>query len=154
MVPESVVLGDIVEESSNRAVSTSAPSTSSPRTASASPSDQSKRKASPPPSISTGNSPASKDRRAVKKARRVGPMIEEISPTLLTWVISASVLAIVGVVSFSTGYSLGKEAGHAEAAGQLGGAAGACSKEAGSAVRSSGMGLKRLRWTGGSGVRV
>lgn len=146
MVPESVVLGDIAEESSNRTTSTGAPSTSSPRTASSSPSEKSKRKASPPPPAVSTN----KDRRAVKKVRRVGPMIEDISPTLLTWVISASVLAIVGVVSFSTGYSLGKEAGHAEAAGQLGGAAGACSKE----VKGAGMGLKRLRWTGGSGVRA
>ncbi|KAF1959078.1 hypothetical protein CC80DRAFT_514406 [Byssothecium circinans] len=151
LVPESVALGGIAEEPGSRTVSTGTPSTSSPRTTSSSPSDKNKRKTSPPGNISTRSS--SKDRHIAKKARRVGPLIEDISPTLLTWVLSASVLAIVGVVSFSTGYSMGKEAGHAEALGQLG-PAGGCSKEAASGLRGSSIGLKRLRWTGGSGVRV
>ncbi|KAF2636096.1 hypothetical protein P280DRAFT_410066 [Massarina eburnea CBS 473.64] len=150
LVPESVALGEITEESSSRTVSTGAPS-SSPRTASSSPLDKSKRKDSLPVSTSTRSS--SKDRNTVKKVRRVGPLVEEISPTLLTWVLSASVLAIVGVVSFSTGYSMGKEAGHAEALGHLG-PAGSCGQEATSGLSRAGMSLKRLRWTGGSGVRV
>jgi hypothetical protein len=153
MVPESVALGAIVEESNCHAVSTGpASSSSSPRTASTSPTDKSKRKTGPPVNSSTRSS--SKDRHTAKKIRRVGPLIDEISPTLLTWVLSASVLAIVGVVSFSTGYSMGKEAGHAEALGQVGAAGSSCGKEATSGLRGVGTGLKRLRWTGGSGVRV
>ena len=98
---------------------------------------------------------SSKERRALKKARRTGPMVDEISPTLLTWVVSAGVVVLVSALSFSAGYVVGKEAGHAEAMGQLGavtGETGTCSKEAASGIGR--LGLRRLRWSGGSGVRV
>jgi hypothetical protein len=142
LVPESVALRDITEEtSSNRVSSTSISSPTS--------SDKSKRKASPPSNVRSN----SKDRRAVKKARRVGPLVDEISPTLLTWVVSAGVVVLVSALSFSAGYVVGKEAGHAEAMGKIGSVgseAGRCGKEA-----ASGMGLRRLRWTGaGAVVRV
>lgn len=140
MVPESVALGDISEE----------PSSSRP--ASSSPTDKSKRKASLP-----GTRSSSKDRRAVKKARNTGPMIEEISPTLLTWVVSAGVVVLVSALSFSAGYVVGKEASHAEALGQLGGAggeAGCCGKEAAAGLKGTGMGLRKLRWAGSTGIRV
>lgn len=140
MVPESVALGEISEESS------------SPRTASSCPTDASKRKASPPAAAGTRSS--SKDRRAMKKARKTGPMIDEISPTLLTWIVSAGVVVLVSALSFSAGYVVGKEAGHAEAIGQMGaagGEAGRCGKEA---VKGTGLGLRKLRWTGSTGIRV
>lgn len=140
MVPESVALGGITEESSL------APS--SPRTASSSPSDKSKRK---------DVRSSSKDRRAVKKARRTGPVVEEISPTLLTWVVSAGVVVLVSALSFSAGYVVGKESGHAEAMGQLGSAgaeAGSCAREAASGIKGTGLGLRKLRWTGGAGIRA
>lgn len=136
LVPESVALGDVLEESSV------APS--SPITTSSSPSEKSKRK-----DIRS----SSKDRRNVKKARRTGPVIEEISPTLLTWVVSAGVVVLVSALSFSAGYVVGKETGHAEAMGQLGTAgaeAGSCAREA----RGTGLGLRKLRWTGGGGIRA
>jgi len=155
LVTESVALGGIMEDPSSRAASTGIPSSSSPRTASSSPSDKSKRKASPPAIAATRSS--SKDRRAVKKARKTGPMVDEISPTLLTWVVSAGVVVLVSALSFSAGYVVGKEAGHAEALGQIGAAgseAGRCGKEATAGMKGAGSGLRRLRWTGGSGVRV
>lgn len=143
LVPESVALGEVPEE----AATASAPA-SSPRTVSSSPSDKSKRNA-------TSRS-SSKERRAVKKIRRTGPLVEEISPTLFTWVVSAGVLVLVSALGFSAGYVVGKEAGHAEAMSQIGsvGEAGRCGKEASSGLRGAGLGLKRLRWAGGAGVRV
>jgi hypothetical protein len=144
LVPESVALGAVLEESSA--------SPSSPRTTSSSPSDNSKRKAIPP-----GARSSSKDRRVVKKARRTGPIIEEISPTLLTWVVSAGVVVLVSALSFSAGYVVGKEAGHAEAIGQFGAAgteAGRCGREAASGLKGTGLGLRKLRWTGGAGIRA
>ncbi|KAJ4288128.1 hypothetical protein N0V90_012145 [Kalmusia sp. IMI 367209] len=153
LVPESVALGEAAEDDGNDPASASA-LPSSPHTVSSSPSDQSKRKASPPVNATTRSS--SKERRAIKKMRRTGPLVEEISPTLLTWVVSAGVLVLVSALGFSAGYVVGKEAGHAEAVSQIGsvGEAGRCGKEAASGLRGAGSGLRRLRWTGGSGVRV
>jgi hypothetical protein len=143
MVPESVALGNISEETA-----------SSPCSTSSSPSEKSKRKASPPVA---GVRSSSKDRRAVKKARKTTPMIEEISPTLLTWVVSASVVVLVSAIGFSAGYVVGKEAGHAEAMGHLGAAgseAGRCGKEAAAGMKGTGLGLRKLRWGSGAGIRV
>lgn len=97
---------------------------------------------------------------ASKKTRRAG-MSDSVSadaPTLMTWVVSAGVIAVVTVISFSAGYVLGREVGRAEA-GLLGsgpgplasaGASANCGREA---VRDGF--IKRLRWsTGGSGVSV
>lgn len=142
LVPESVALGDIAEDTNSTRMS----SRGSPSLASPTSSDKSKRKASPPTNVRSN----SKDRRAVKKARRTGPLVDEISPTLLTWVVSAGVVVLVSALSFSAGYVVGKETGHAEAMGKIGSVgseAGRCGKEA-----ASGMGLRRLRWTGASAV--
>ncbi|KAL9054960.1 MAG: hypothetical protein Q9162_003815 [Coniocarpon cinnabarinum] len=79
---------------------------SRPRQPSSSPSDGSmtsekgKRKAS---------RSSSKDRRAAKRLRSVGAD-QAISPTLLTWVVSAGVLVLVSALSFSAGVSVGMEA--------------------------------------------
>jgi hypothetical protein len=140
MVPESVALGAVPEESSI------APSSS--RTTSSSPSEKIKRK---------DVRSSSKDRHSAKKARRTGPVIEDISPTLLTWVVSAGVVVLVSALSFSAGYVVGKESGHAEAMGQLGAAgseAGSCAREAASATKGTGLGLRKIRWTGGTGIRA
>lgn len=142
MVPESVALGEITEETSNG---------SSSRATSSSPSDKSKRKGSP---AVTGVRSSSRDRHAAKKARKQSALVEEISPTLFTWVVSAGVVVLVSALSFSAGYVVGNEAGYAEAMGQMGAVgseAGSCGKEA---VRGTGLGLRRLRWTGGAVVRV
>ncbi|KAI9792903.1 MAG: hypothetical protein M1835_007582 [Candelina submexicana] len=85
----------------------------------------------------------SKDRRSSKKTR--GATIDEmVSPTLLTWVVSAGVVVLVSAIGFSAGYTIGKEIGRAEV-GTIGGSEGAgCGKE--------GMkgGFRRLRWGSGS----
>lgn len=84
---------------------------------------------------------SSRERRALKKARRSSSSEElYISPTLLTWVVSAGVVVFLSALSFSAGYGMGKEAGRLEAGSfnadeQIR----SCAREAG---RSS-MGLKR-----------
>ncbi|QIW97848.1 hypothetical protein AMS68_003366 [Peltaster fructicola] len=85
--------------------------------------------------------PSSKERRAVKKARHVSSE-ELFSPTLLTWMVSAGVVVVLSALSFSAGYSLGREAGMLEAGAGLN--AGddvvlSCAREA----SRSGLGLKR-----------
>lgn len=106
---------------------------------------------------------SSKERRATKKARRAPSASSAssssststsstvysaddvlITPTLLTWVVSAGVVVVLSAISFSAGYSIGREAGRVETssfgvAADLGG----CATEAG---RSS-LGLRRLRFT-------
>ena len=98
---------------------------------------QSKRKSSP--SKSRRSSPA-------KKSRHYSSDPAAISPTLLTWVVSAGVMVVLSAISFSAGYSLGREAGRMEAEGFGGGLfdLGAGS-EAGCAREVAGrsMGLKR-----------
>ena len=141
MVPESVALGEISEETA-----------SSPHTASST-SEQSKRKASLPSGAAIRSN--SRDRRTARKAPKTSPQIEEISPTLMTWVVSAGVVVLVSALSFSAGYVIGKEVGHAEAFGQLGGAgaeAGRCGKEA--ALQSTSLGLRKQIWAGSTGIRA
>ncbi|KAK1918609.1 hypothetical protein P3342_001528 [Pyrenophora teres f. teres] len=143
MVPESVALGEIAEEDA-----------SSPRSISSDPSEKPKRKASPPTASARSSS---KDRRAIKKARKAGPLIEDISPTLLTWLVSAGVVVLVSAIGFSAGYVVGKETGHAEAMGQIGAAgseAGRCGKEAAAGIKGTGLGLRKFRWGSGAGIRV
>jgi hypothetical protein len=73
--------------------------------------------------------------------------MEDISPTLLTWVVGAGVLVLVSAISFSAGYVTGREAGHAEmAAGmsEVGANVRGCGKDL--AAKGSGLGLRR--WTG------
>jgi len=88
----------------------------------------------------TGRS-SSRERRALKKARRSCSSEDlSITPTLLTWVVSAGVVLLFSAVSFSAGYSIGKEAGRLEA----GGVAGddqirSCAREA----SKTSLGLKR-----------
>lgn len=89
----------------------------------------------------------SKDRHSSIKKPRRSSSADEVSPTLLTWVVSAGVVVVLSALSFSAGYSLGKEAGRFEVVGVGGGWDGSggdevlrgCAREAG---RSS-MGLKR-----------
>lgn len=92
-------------------------------------------------------------------SRRVkrGTMAEPaslVTPTVVTWVISAGVVVLFSAISFSAGYALGREVGRTEAGqgiyanGLVGSdegmkASSACGKEA---VKG---GLRRLRWIGG-----
>ena len=92
--------------------------------------------------------------RATKK-KRTGTMEGEaatlISPTLLTWVVSAGVVVLVSVVGFGAGYVIGREVGRQE--GALGVGMGSASTNSSAAscgrelVRSTGTGtLRRFRW--------
>jgi len=84
----------------------------------------------------------SKDRQshAAKKVRRAS-VDEVVSPTLLTWVVSAGVIVVVSALSFSAGYTIGHESGKLEA--ESFGAGVAASKS----VSRSGVSLRRLRWS-------
>ncbi|GAB1311079.1 REJ domain-containing protein [Madurella fahalii] len=84
-----------------------------------------------------------------------------LSPTLLTWVVSAGVVVLVSVVGFGAGYVIGREVGRQEAAASFGGfgssssAAGtipsnasSCGRELVKSTASAGGGgtLRRFRW--------
>ncbi|KAF2773444.1 hypothetical protein EJ03DRAFT_132180 [Teratosphaeria nubilosa] len=89
--------------------------------------------------VVAGRSP-SRERRASKKARRSATSEEFlVSPTLLTWVVSAGVVVFLSALSFSAGYSMGKEAGRLEAGIGIDEPLRGCAREA---SRSS-LGLKR-----------
>jgi hypothetical protein len=69
-----------------------------------------------------------------------------ISPTLLTWVVSAGVVIVVSVVGFGAGYVIGREVGRQEALAASVGSVNdttSCGQEV---IRSSGSGLRKLRW--------
>ncbi|KAK0250171.1 hypothetical protein LTR12_012036 [Friedmanniomyces endolithicus] len=75
----------------------------------------SKRKA---PAVPVVIRSSSRERRALKKARRSSSSEDlsgmVITPTLLTWVVSAGVVVVLSALSFGAGYSLGKKAGRLE----------------------------------------
>jgi hypothetical protein len=70
-------------------------------------------------SRSAGVRSSSKERRA-KKVRQTWVTAnppQEISPTLLTWVVGAGMLVLVSAISFSAGYVVGRDVGYTEANG-------------------------------------
>ncbi|KIL95177.1 hypothetical protein FAVG1_02109 [Fusarium avenaceum] len=82
------------------------------------------------------------------KKKKVTQMEEPttISPTLLTWVVSAGVVVLVSVVGFGAGYVIGREVGKQEALAVSVGSVNdttSCGQEV---IRSSGSGLRKLRW--------
>ncbi|OTA98492.1 hypothetical protein M426DRAFT_76951 [Hypoxylon sp. CI-4A] len=93
-----------------------------------------------------------KSPRATKKKRmNVGPGEDAlISPTLLTWVVSAGVVVLVSVVGFGAGYVIGREVGRQETLTSLGAGNASAVSEGGNCgrevIRSSGGTLKRFRW--------
>lgn len=100
-----------------------------------------------------GASPQSRSSRVAKKKKVVAEDSEAglLSPTLLTWVMSAAgVLVLVSVVGFGAGYVIGREVGRQETlaagaganASTIAAADSSCGREV---IRSSG-GLRRLRW--------
>jgi len=71
--------------------------------------------------------------------------MDEVSPTLLTWVVGAGMLVLVSAISFSAGYVTGREVSYAEASGlSEGSGVRNCGKDL--ATKGSGLGLRR--WTG------
>lgn len=105
--------------------------------------DKGKRKAS------TSKDRSHRDARSKKRRANSPGREHQISPTLMTWVVSAGVVVLFSAISFSAGYVVGREVGRFEA-GTVSGREGiGCGKEVG-------RGLRRLRWGGSSGgvVRV
>ena len=91
---------------------------------------------------------SSRDRRDSKKKRHGS--IEEltISPTLMTWVVSAGVVVLFSAISFSAGFAYGKEVGLVEGGMRTSSEGVACGREVG-------RGFRRLRWGAASSpVRV
>ena len=92
----------------------------------------------------------SKDRHTKKSrsAVRSGSSTDDaiISPTLISWMISAGVVLVFSAISFSAGYAWGKEVGHFEGAAGMGMEGLSCGRE----VMRPGTGLRRLRWTAGT----
>lgn len=106
-------------------------------------SEKGKRKAS------TSKDRSHRDSRSKKRRANSPGREQQISPTLMTWVVSAGVVVLFSAISFSAGYVVGREVGRFEA-GTVSGREGiGCGKEVG-------RGLRRLRWGGSSGgvVRV
>lgn len=132
MVPESVAVGRVSE-----APRPTARKRSPSNSAGQSGNEKGKRKAS-----------TSKDRREARKKQR--PSIDEmnVSPTLMTWVVSAGVVVLFSAISFSAGYVIGREVGRLEAGANGAGQGFVSSKE-------MGKGLRRLRWgTSSTVIRV
>ncbi|KAI3320026.1 hypothetical protein HD806DRAFT_244082 [Xylariaceae sp. AK1471] len=107
----------------------------------------------------TPTTAGSKSPRATKKKRMAAGEDTLISPTLLTWVVSAGVVVLVSVVGFGAGYVIGREVGRQETLSSLGSAGnmsavaegGNCGREV---IRSSGGTLRRFRWGSGMGRSV
>ncbi|KAL8902356.1 MAG: hypothetical protein Q9207_004759 [Kuettlingeria erythrocarpa] len=122
MVPESAILGEEAARPRPKERRTSTGSAYSVQ-------DKPKRKAS-----------TSQDRREKKKTRRGSIDDMSISPTLLTWVVSAGVVVLFSAISFSAGYVVGREVGRVDG-GLAGGGNGAiCGKEVGKGLRKLRLG--------------
>jgi hypothetical protein len=87
--------------------------------------------------------------RAVKKKKVAVAEEAMISPTLLTWVVSAGVVVLVSVVGFGAGYAIGKEVGRQEALNGLSVSENtSCGKEAARQLSE----IRRFRWSNGRGI--
>jgi hypothetical protein len=151
IVPESELIGNSAPAPTATSPSTGTRPRSSPSISSHDAAEEkAKRKAAAP--TKSAASP-----RATKKQKKSASVVEEalISPTLLTWVVSAGVVVLVSVVGFGAGYALGREVGRQEALelglpmGMGGGENASCGREA---LRGVG-GIRRFRW-GGHGSRL
>lgn len=148
-VPESELMGPPAANSS-KPLTPSTRAKSSPSISGAEAGDKGKRKAS----IAK---PAGEKTRALKKKRTQGLEVEYeyglLSPTVLTWVMSAGVVVLVSVVGFGAGYVIGREVGRQETMAFSNGTlvdAGSCGREA---VRGGTGSLRRFKWGIGGGSR-
>ncbi|KAJ4164286.1 hypothetical protein LMH87_005963 [Akanthomyces muscarius] len=89
--------------------------------------------------------------RAAKKKRTSAVSAEDalLSPTVLSWVVSAGVVVLVSVVGFGAGYVIGREVGREEAREVLAASVSGVNDtaSAGSDVIRSSVGLRKLRWS-------
>ncbi|KAG9232009.1 hypothetical protein BJ875DRAFT_98905 [Amylocarpus encephaloides] len=154
-VPESELTGPpIIPANTSRPLSPSTRAKSSPSVTSEEAIEKGKRKAG------SGTAVKSNEKVRTEKKRRKGMQVvgEEalISPTMLTWVMSAGVMVLVSVVGFGAGYVIGREVGRQEVLSGLSGASisdsGICGREM--ARSSAGTGtLRRFKWGIGGGAR-
>lgn len=149
-VPESELMGpEPVVANPSRPLSPSTRARSSPSISSQEVVEKGKRKASLV-------KPTGDKARALKK-KRIQAVEEEglISPTLLTWVVSAGVVVLVSVVGFGAGYVIGREVGRQEAMTSLNGTtlvdSTSCGREA---VRGGTGSLRRFKWGIGGAARA
>lgn len=80
-------------------------------------------------------------------AMPVGDEATLMSPTLLTWVVSAGVVVLVSVVGFGAGYVIGREVGRQEMlSASMNGIndTSSCGRDV---IRTSSGSLKKLRWS-------
>ncbi|PMB66022.1 hypothetical protein BM221_008222 [Beauveria bassiana] len=102
-------------------------------------------------SESAGRGPraAKKKKTAAAAAATADADYTLISPTLLSWVVSAGVVVLVSVVGFGAGYVIGREVGREEAREVLAASVGGVNDttSAGSQVIRSSAGLRKLRWS-------
>lgn len=139
LVPESELIGEHLAKP--QSLSPSTRPRSSPSISDQDPIEKGKRKA-----VVNKTSPQS---RASKKKRMAAVEEAMISPTLLTWVVSAGVVMLVSVVGFGAGYVIGKEVGRQETLSGLSVSDNSsCGKEA---VRQV-SGIRRFRWGNGSAI--
>ncbi len=140
-VPESELMAPTIPaENTNRPMSPSTRARSSPSISSHEAVEKGKCKAA-------STKPPGEKTRALKKKRMQAVEDEAlISPTLLTWVVSAGVVVLVSVVGFGAGYVIGREVGRQEVLGGLNGTVigdgGSCGREV---ARSTGN-LRRFKW--------
>lgn len=138
LVPES----DLVEEQtppSPRAATAQAPRKRSSAAQSPSRTGEGSRK-------SRRGASASRTSRTTRK--KASPAVEEtlISPTLLTWVVSAGVVVLVSVVGFGAGYVIGREVGRQDALAASVGSVNETSSCGREAIRGSSGTLRRFKW--------
>ncbi|KAL2070963.1 hypothetical protein VTL71DRAFT_13989 [Oculimacula yallundae] len=148
-VPESELLGPpTAAANTSRPLSPSTRARSSPSVSSQEAIEKGKRKAA-------AAKPTGEKSRALKKKRMQASEEESmLSPTLLTWVMSAGVVVLVSVVGFGAGYVIGREVGRGEAmtglnGSSMAGGGGNCRREV---ARSTGS-LRRFKWGIGGAAR-
>ncbi|KAJ5780373.1 hypothetical protein N7457_005533 [Penicillium paradoxum] len=89
-----------------------------------------------------------KDRSAASKKNRRASMTDSVtpvSPTIMTWVLSAGVVVLFSAISFSAGYMLGREVGRTEV-GMIGDGVPGPRPSAGCGQEAVRGGLRKLRW--------
>lgn len=150
LVPESELMGtEPVVANTSQPLSPSTRARSIPSISSQEAAEKGKQKASLA-------KPTGEKTRALKK-KRLQTLEEDslISPTLLTWVMSAGVVVLVSVVGFGAGYVIGREVGRQEVMAGFNGTTftdgSTCGREA---VRTSTGGLRRFKWGIGGAARA
>jgi hypothetical protein len=120
--------------------------------------DKPKRSATPTPLANKSPKIAKK-----KKPATMSADLDEtlISPTLMTWIVSAGVVVLVSVVGFGAGYVIGREVGRQDSLESLSVAVNASSLAAESGgncgqelIRSGAGTIRKFRWGGGLGMSI